>query len=159
MDSDIIKSLIEEFLEKLTIDYDRVEVARSSARTAQFQIESRDSRLLIGREGSGLDALNHLLRQLARRRFSTDSDQQTSFFVDVNRYRARRMEEIVRSAEAFAERARVFKRDVELPPATAFERMVVHAHFADDPDLLTESYGEGKFRRVVLKRRQEYIDG
>ena len=36
-------------------------------------------------------------------------------------------------------------------PMNAYERLIVHSAFTDDPDIETESHGEGKFRRVVLK--------
>lgn len=157
MEPQAIKIIIEEFLDKLTVHYERIElVGSTNGRLPQFVIQSNDSHLLIGRSGAGLDALNLLLRQMVRRR--TGEETRVDFMVDVNRYRTRQNEELIRAAEMFAERARLFQRDVEMPPAPAFERMVVHAHFADNPDMMTESAGEGKFRHIVIKQRLQIAD-
>jgi spoIIIJ-associated protein len=52
-----------------------------------------------------------------------------------------------------AQRARLFKHDVEMSPMNPYERLVVHELFAEDPEIVTESAGEGKFRHIVLKYR------
>jgi spoIIIJ-associated protein len=153
MTPEAITTIIREFLDKLAVSYERVEFFEGQGRLRQFLIESPDSHLLIGKSGAGLDALNHLLRQMVRRQIG-ESAERVDFTVDVNRYRTRRTEELIRAAEAFAERARLFHREIEMPAASAFERMVVHAYFADDTEVMTESVGEGKFRHVVIKKRQ-----
>ena len=152
MQTEAIQAIIEHFLDKLTVHYERIELIEGTqGRLPQFVIQSNDSHLLIGKSGAGLDALNHVLRQMVRRQ--GDESERIDFMVDVNRYRTRRTEELIRAAEVFAERTRLFEREVEMPPTTSFERMVVHAHFADDPEVMTESSGEGKFRHIVIKRR------
>jgi len=35
----------------------------------------------------------------------------------------------------------------------------VHELFAEDPEIKTESAGEGKFRHIVLKYRQKSAEG
>jgi spoIIIJ-associated protein len=152
MHTEAIKAIIEEFLDKLTVHYEHVELVEVKSRLPQFVIQSNDSHLLIGKSGAGLDALNHVLRQIVRRKGGA-SEERVDFMVDVNQYRTRRTEELIRAAEVFAERTRLFQREVEMPPTSSFERMVVHAHFADDPKVMTESSGEGKFRHIVIKRR------
>ena len=49
------------------------------------------------------------------------------------------------------ERAKVFKYDVEMSPMNSYERRIIHSLFANDREISTESVGEGKVRRVVLK--------
>ncbi len=50
-----------------------------------------------------------------------------------------------------AKRARSFKIDVEMDPMTSYERMLVHSHLEGRPNIKTESIGEGKERRLVIK--------
>ena len=50
-----------------------------------------------------------------------------------------------------ASRAKTFKRDIELEPMSSYERMIVHSTLADDTAVRTESDGEGKFRKVIIK--------
>jgi len=74
-----------------------------------------------------------------------------SVFVDVNNYRKKREELIVELARAAARKAAMTKNGVELPVMNAYERRLVHTELAGRPDVATESTGENKDRRVVVK--------
>ena len=50
-----------------------------------------------------------------------------------------------------AERARSFQYDVELSPMSSYERLIIHTTLSDAPNVKTESQGEGRNRRVVIK--------
>ena len=76
----------------------------------------------------------------------------------MNRYYGRRIDELLGKARIFVDRAKLFNRDVELFPMSSYERMIVHAHFAQDPDIVTESEGAGKFRRLVVKISQKNVE-
>ena len=155
MDSQAIKTLIEELLLKLTIEFERIEIIEDSPHaTVQFHILTKDSRLLIGNRGSGLNAFNHIVRHMAHKRMGEDR-KPPQFLIDVNNYRTRRVEELIYKAKVIAERAKLFRREVEMLPMPPYERMVVHAHFAQDPEITTESQGEGKFRRVVIRYQEK----
>lgn len=54
-------------------------------------------------------------------------------------------------AQKAAVRARKTGFAVELEPMSAAERRVIHMALADDPAVVSESSGEGKNRRVVVK--------
>jgi spoIIIJ-associated protein len=145
-----IKNIIEETLKRLTISYDTIEVARDNIhKKLKFLITSKDSKLLIGSHGANLSAFSHVVKQMTRKKGLVDDN--SDFLIDVNGYHSRRVEEIIYQAQRMAERAKLFKRDIEMLPASPYERMVVHSYFTEDPEIDTESQGEGKFRRVVLK--------
>jgi hypothetical protein len=74
-----------------------------------------------------------------------------NIFVDVNNYRKKREELIIDLARASARKVLTTKADVELPAMNAYERRLVHTELADRPDVKTESIGESKDRRVVVK--------
>ena len=74
-----------------------------------------------------------------------------SISVDVNGYRERRAETLRGVAAMLAERARTFRHDVEMDPLPPYERLVIHSFFENHPWIVTESKGEGKLRRVILK--------
>ncbi|MDO8470199.1 MAG: R3H domain-containing nucleic acid-binding protein [bacterium] len=78
-----------------------------------------------------------------------------SFVIDLNYYRKERERLIAELARAAAKRATMTKEDVELPPMNAYERRLVHVEIAAHPTLKTESAGEGKERRVVVKQIPE----
>jgi spoIIIJ-associated protein len=116
------------------------------------RITSKDSKRLIGPHGEHLRALNTLARRLVEQKYGEEAG---NFLVDVNGYHEERMEAVRAQARMLAQRARLFKHDVEMNPMSPYERLVVHELFAEDPEIETQSQGEGKFRHVVLKYRDK----
>ncbi|MFZ2886964.1 MAG: R3H domain-containing nucleic acid-binding protein, partial [Minisyncoccia bacterium] len=82
-------------------------------------------------------------------------DEEMHFLVDVNDYRTRQIRDLQAKALMMAERARSFQYDVELSPMSAYERLIVHTALQDAPNVKTESQGEGRNRRVVIKYASE----
>lgn len=81
--------------------------------------------------------------------------QLLNFSLDLNYYRKERERLIVELARAAAHKAMLTKQSVELPPMNAYERRLVHLEIATHPSLKTESIGQGKERRVVIKHLEE----
>ncbi len=125
---------------------DIVEEQDERTQSLRFVITTPDSAILIGEHGARLLALNHLVKRMVER-----DGAPTSFFVDVNDYQKKRIEEIRTKAHILAERARYFKSSVEMDPMSSYERMIVHAEFTSVPDIVTESAGYGRERYVVIK--------
>ncbi len=117
-------------------------------KSLRFVVATPDSAILIGEHGARLLALNHLVKRMAERALK---DSQVSFFVDVNDYQKKRVDDIRAKAHMLAERARYFKSSVEMDPMSSYERMIVHAEFTDTGDIATESTGYGKDRRVIIR--------
>lgn len=149
MENGSITSIIEDVLKRMTIDYESIEVIDNGINTT-YLIKTDDAGILIGNRGETLESLGFIIRRLVESR-NKDSDERHMFIVDVNNYQAKKLDEFKQSITLSADRVRLFKESVELSPMTSYERMIVHSMFSDDPDIRTESEGEGKFRRVVLK--------
>ena len=111
-------------------------------------VTSPDSARLIGEKGEHLRSLNTIARRLIE---AKHGEEAANFLIDVNGYHESQMERVRQNARMLAQRARLFKHDVELAPQSAYERLVVHELFAEDLEIATESHGEGKFRHIVLK--------
>lgn len=149
-----VRTIIEDVLTNMGIAYDAVEIQDGgNLPGSKFLIKTSESGLLIGNKGETLTALNFLVRRIIEKQIP-DSDSAQHFFVDVNDYQTMRIKEIHRLADMFAGRARSFKHTVEMPPASSYERMVVHAYFAQVPDITTESAGVGRDRHVVLSYKE-----
>lgn len=145
-----IIALIETLLRHLDVPFDTVSFDDIPPHP-MYSVVTSDSHTLIGAQGATLEAVNHLIRRQIEHRFGETVAHTVS--VDVNGYRRKKIEEIQNKARMVAERVRLFKSSVELSPMSAYERMIIHALFADDPEVMTESEGEGKFRRIILKSR------
>ncbi len=146
MDSDALKKLIQDLLAPLGVAIDSLEV-QGTHRTV-VAVTSPESARLIGQGGETLRAINTIAKRLAEAKYG---DGATGFIVDVNGYQEAQLESVRNNARQLAQRARLFKHDVELGPMSPYERLVVHELFAEDPEIGTESAGEGKFRHIVLK--------
>lgn len=118
-----------------------------------YSIGAEDGKTLIGTHGDTVHAIDHLVKKIVEQRQAknTDSSEEQLFLIDVNDYRSRQIRDLQAKALMMAERARSFQYDVELNPMTAYERLIVHTTLQDAPNVTTESQGEGRNRRVVIR--------
>jgi spoIIIJ-associated protein len=141
--------IIEDFFNKLEVPLDSVEKKDSCLEgSVRYVINTKEAALLIGNKGETLNALGHILKRIIEKNLSNDTE---SFFIDIGDYQDKKIQEIKNKALMFGERARFFKKDVELPPMGAYERMIIHSTFSNSLDLETESFGRGLERRIVIK--------
>ena len=115
--------------------------------SARYLVSSPDSAILIGEHGARLLALNHVMKRIAEKK----NAEIGAFMIDVNDYQKKRIDEIRAKAHMLAERARYFKSSVEMDPMSSYERMIVHAEFSEEKDIVTESTGLGRDRRVIIR--------
>lgn len=143
-----IAKLVEDFLKALGVNFDAVEILDDSVTGKNlFVIKTSESGLLIGDGGETFRALSHLLRKMAGKGLEEKAD----FSIDVNDYRASMVEKLKMKAGILANRARDMKSDIEMEPMSSYERLIIHGVLTDQPNIKTESTGEGKNRRVVIK--------
>ncbi|HVZ76020.1 MAG TPA: R3H domain-containing nucleic acid-binding protein [Candidatus Paceibacterota bacterium] len=146
MDAASLKTLASSLLAALGYEAETIDIV-GEQRTV-VAVSSKDSKDLIGPHGDHVRALNTIARRLAETRYGEEA---ASFLIDINGYYEEKMEAVRANARMLAQRARLFKHDVEMEPLSPYERLVVHELFSNDPDIKTESAGEGKFRHIVLK--------
>lgn len=153
-----IKELIEVFLKKMCANFEEVVFIENKEFQGgtRFLIKTNESSgLLIGSEGVNIYALNHLIKKMAWKKVNglVKEEERIDFFVDVNDYQGKNIEKIKNQALDLAKKVALFKRDVEMPPMSSYERMIAHSVLADNPDVFTESVGENGFRRLVIKTK------
>jgi len=146
MSPELLKNTVAVILSKLGVEITKIEV--SNGHRTVVSVESPDSKRLIGPHGEHLRALNMVARRLVEAQHGKET---SNFLVDINGYHEEKMETVRQNARMLAQRARLFKHDVELPVMSSYERLIVHELFSDDPEIKTESQGEGKFRHIILK--------
>lgn len=106
-----------------------------------------DAKLLIGKSGQNLAALEHIIRAACYR--NTDAEHRV--IVDVNDYRQGRAEQLVQMVRQVVSRVRDTRRSQALLPMAPYERRIVHVELASYTDVTSESVGEDPNRRVVIK--------
>ena len=152
---DKVENILKELLAAAGIPYSNIE--RSSVAGQEiFAIRTDDARTLIGAHGDTVYALDFLVKKIFENGLPEPAEGETAertpmFLVDVNDYRTKQIKDLQAKALMMAERARSFQYDVELSPMSSYERLIIHTTLQDAPNVKTESQGEGRSRRVVIK--------
>jgi len=141
-----ITSLLGSLLSKAGFPEHSIELGSIAGQTV-FEIKTKDSRHFIGMRGDTLRAIDYLVKKIAEK----EGVAGTQFIVDVDGYRTRQIKDLEQKALIMAERARSFQYDVELTPMSSYERLIIHATLSSSPNIKTESRGEGRDRRVVIR--------
>jgi spoIIIJ-associated protein len=150
---DTIETTLKEILSALGAQYSKI-TRLSVAGQDIYSIETDDARTLIGMHGDTVHALDFLVKKILEKRMPAKEGAEEPgpmFLVDVNDYRTKQIKDLEMKAVMMAERARSFQYDVELSPMSAYERLIIHTALQHAPDVKTESQGEGRSRRVVIK--------
>ncbi|MDQ5936919.1 MAG: spoIIIJ-associated protein [Cyanobacteriota bacterium erpe_2018_sw_21hr_WHONDRS-SW48-000092_B_bin.40] len=146
---DNAKDYLEKILAILDIDasVEKLEVDDSTC-CYRIDCKSDDARMLIGRNGQTLEALQFVLRQMVK----SNSLGREHFIVDVLDYRTRRRRTLEESAKQGA--VAVLNGDNEHYPLlamSAYDRRLVHNYLQEAfPELASESEGEGPDRHIVI---------
>jgi spoIIIJ-associated protein len=151
------ETILKELLDAAAIPYKSVTRSEAAGQII-FSIEtSSDPRDLIGVRGETLQAVDHIVKKIVeqKRGAPEGAEREEMFLIDVDGYRTKQIKDIQAKALMMAERARSFQYDVELTPMSAYERLIVHTTLQDAPNVKTESQGEGRSRRVVIKYSAE----
>jgi spoIIIJ-associated protein len=120
--------------------------ADTDAASILLNITGEDLGLLIGRRGETLRDLQFLTCLIVSRK----TERWPGLSVDVEHYKFRREKALVDLARRMADRVREDAEPVALEPMPPNERRIVHLTLRDDPDVRTESTGQGERRKVVL---------
>ncbi len=114
---------------------------------AEVEIVDVGGGALIGRRGQTLEAIQELLRSAMQREFQ----QRSRVKVDVEGYRARRLEKLLEKAEDAIEDALDTGEPQRLEPMDVFERKAVHRLVGDHEGVASRSQGREPGRRVVIE--------
>lgn len=157
-----VEGILKELLEVLGVPYS--EISRSEIAGQEiYMVRVDDGRALIGVHGDTVHALDMLVKKIYEKRNPTPENTDPSklgasgpmFLIDVNEYRAKQIKDLQTKALMLADRARSFQYDVELSPMSSYERLIIHTTLQNAPNVKTESQGEGRNRRVVIKYSTE----
>lgn len=103
--------------------------------------------LLIGRRGDTLDAMQYLLSVASHRKHLP----YRKVIVDINGYRKKREEALVRLAQRSAQKVKKSGRNFRLEPMNPYERRIIHAALQKVEGIHTISEGNEPYRRVVIR--------
>lgn len=155
MDHPALQEIVSGLLAHLELPFEGVRVSQEDDVT-RIDIDSAHASRIIGWHGETLNALQNLVKSIARTKEKLD---RAPFIVlDVDGYRHMQEEKVRKVAEQKADFVRRSGNRVALQPMSPYFRRIVHLHVASHPhlqDLTTESIGEGEYRQIVMKLKDE----
>ena len=145
-----LKEILEELLIKLHADYTRITIEEEEKDSYILNIESDNPSLLIGYHGDNIQALQHILKVLAWKKCG---NERFNILLDIDDYRKRQEENVIKLAERRIEDARHTGRPQSLPPMSPYFRRKVHLHCmgAGLDDVEPYSEGTGEQRHLIIK--------
>jgi spoIIIJ-associated protein len=120
--------------------------------TPLLHITTAEPGRLIGKHGQTLGNLQFLVNRIIQRHDATAP----KVIVDCEHYRERANDDLVQKALEAAERVRRWGDAVHIGPFAAFERRVIHQHFASDPEIeaISEEGDEAGRKKMTIRVRQ-----
>jgi len=145
-----------EFLKNLTasmmVDAD-FEVSRRDEHV-MVNITGSDLGILIGRRGDTLESIQFLTNLAVAKKLS----DKTRILIDVEGYRKRREETLMRLAKRLADEVKKTGNRVVLEPMSPQERRIIHTALQNEWKVSTFSEGEEPHRRVVISLKRSNKD-
>ena len=154
----IAREALEELLRMMRLDA-RVEVvsdveveesAESEVQPIALEVKGDDLGILIGRRGETLAALQYVVRLIV----AHHEKARVPLTIDVEGYKQRRYRSLRELALRLAQKALSTRQSMTLEPMPADERRIVHLALSVNPDVVTQSVGEGEMRKVVIMPRK-----
>jgi spoIIIJ-associated protein len=119
--------------------------------TIDVDVDERDEEAFLSHNAEALNALQTLVQTM----WSHKTKSSVRINVDVNGYKAQRQQRLMNMARRMAERVVSSGKPITLEPMPAIDRRFVHMALRDNPDVFTESVGEGQSRKVQIKLREQ----
>lgn len=141
---DAAKNFVEAVLEKMNVTAS-VDV-QEDEESVLLSITGKDSGIIIGRRGETLDALQYLASLVVNK----DRESYARVTVDIENYRKKREETLVKLSSRLAERVVRYRKKVTLEPMNPYERRIIHSSLQNNKYVETYSIGEEPNRRVVI---------
>ena len=125
-----------------------VEIRRRPSQTEMvFELIGDDVEPLLANRGEGLNGLEVLTGRIAAKRLGRPVHPR----VDAEGFRAHQKETLEELALRSAEEVKRTRRPQLLPPLPPAERRLVHLALALDPEVETQSEGDGFLKRVTVR--------
>ncbi|MBO5130837.1 MAG: protein jag [Romboutsia sp.] len=146
---DIARSFIENMLKNANVNA-KVNITQEN-NLIKVDIEGKEASCLIGRRGETLDSIQ-FLTGLALNKINKDSHMRV--LVDIENYRSKREESLIRYANKMAREVAKTKKTKKLDYMNPYERRIVHSALQEDKYVTTYSEGTDPYRRLVIEYKR-----
>ena len=142
----LAQEIIRNFFQQMLLE-SSIKIESSFPETINIEVEVEEAPILIGINGETLLSIQSLLKKILTKKLGR------SIFVDldINGYKKTKSKQLRDSAATTADQVALTGINETLPPMFAWERRIVHLALLERKDVCTESEGQGKERRVIIK--------
>ena len=116
---------------------------------ANVTLDTEDGGLIIGYHGESLEALQLVLALLISKKL----DKFVRVSLEIGDYKKNRTDYLQNLVAQTKDQVLSSGKEVMLPNLKSWERRIVHTFIQEDPDVTSESMGEGRDRVLVVKPR------
>lgn len=157
--AEVARETLEELLNRMHLDarvevasFEEEELSDTEPQPIALEVTGEDLGTLIGRRGETLAALQYVVRLIV----AHQQKARVPLSIDVEGYKQRRYRSLRELAIKLAQNASSTGQSMTLEPMPADERRIVHLALSVNPEVTTQSIGEGDMRKVVImpKRRE-----
>lgn len=138
-----------------------IEITKLMGLTVNLEVRRRDDNitikifsdhnaLLIGKNGSTIEALQTIIRQITH----TATKEYIGVVLDVENYKDKRIKNLEYLAKKVAKEVRDTKVETKLDSMNSYERRIIHSILSDNKYVYTESVGTEPNRCVVIKPKE-----
>ena len=138
------QELLEGILQRISPEY-KANVQETQEKII-LGIEGDESGLLIGKRGQNLDAFQYIINKAINK---IDSEHKM-ILIDSGEYRKRREDFLLDLAEKIKKKVKKTKKPVSIANMNAHDRRIIHLVMQEDESLVTQSRGEGKYRKIII---------
>ena len=153
----VAEKVVKDLLELLGFPETTFHISRNeeSQITIDIECSPEDAGILIGFHGETLASLQLIIGQALYKKIG----EWNPILVNIGDYRQKRQEALQSMARGMAERVRTTGQAVAIPNLTSNERRLIHLFLSEDPEITTSSEGEGRDRRLIIRRKDEQKPG
>lgn len=142
--SDMAKDFLSDVFNKMKIE---VEIkVDEDENLLMISITGQESGIIIGRRGETLDSLQYLTSLVINK----GKDSYKRVVVDIENYRKKREDTLIRLANNLADRVITTKKNITLEPMNPYERRIIHSSLQNNKYVNTFSVGDEPNRKIVI---------
>ena len=139
-----------------------IEITKLMGMTVNLEVRRRDDNItikifsdhnavLIGKNGSTIEALQTIIRQIVH----NETKEFIGVILDVENYKDKRAKNLEYLAKKVAKEVKETKVETKLDSMNSYERRIIHSILSDNKYVYTESVGEEPNRCVVVKPKEQ----
>jgi spoIIIJ-associated protein len=132
----------------------RCEVKEGEYHLVKIVTDDNSAGVLIGRHGSTIDALEHLIERMA----SQAAGERVLMNLDINNYRRRREESLIERTQSIMVKVAGTGREVHTEPLCARERRIIHLEVANTEGLRTYTVATSNGKHVVVAKDDSDVE-